>query len=576
MKTFFLTALFAVCLLCSTKVKAQLVTTGSGAASIFPNAAGNANQNLGIGINAPIHPLHIQCGDYNGGTANPVAVLSANFPNNGILIEKNAGPSGAALYLQYTATAAGRRWGLVSGGTQNSAAGNFIISDLTAGQDRLTITSNGNVGIGTTAPQQQLHTTAGVIFSGLTNNDNLTQVIVSDNTGRLFFRNAGTLGANNAWQLNGNAAVPTDFLGTTNASDLRIRTNNTQRMVVAAQGNVGINTASPTAFLHVNCAGGNEGGSLSDVRFEGLEAGLGSVLVIDKFGYVHNSGVSPSGISNSCTTINMLPKVADANGNLACSQVYDDGNFVGIATTSPYFVNGVMSKLNVNGLTVSNSFYALSDGKYKQQVEDISDATSIINKLRGVTYNWNKTAFAGKNFESGRQAGFIAQEVNKVFPLSVGIDKENNYVVNYNAFIPLLTRGQQELYNMVSSLEEKNKDLQKEIVAMQAQLTQSNSNKDNSLVPVKSNAAENKLYQNKPNPFNNATTIEYDLVKMKNSGFIIICDLSGKELLRFKIDRPGHGSFQVNSGQLLNGMYLYSLIIDGEETDTRKMVVLKN
>lgn len=60
---------------------------------------------------------------------------------------------------------------------------------------------------------------------------------------------------NNVWSLNGNLIGVFDFLGTTNNQDLRIRTNNQQRMVVKNNGNTGINTNEPTGVLEVNTNG---------------------------------------------------------------------------------------------------------------------------------------------------------------------------------------------------------------------------------------------------------------------------------------------------------------------------------
>lgn len=54
------------------------------------------------------------------------------------------------------------------------------------------------------------------------------------------------------WSLTGNSInAGTDFIGTTNNTSMRFRTNNTVRMVLDSNGNVGIGTTSPTALLHV-------------------------------------------------------------------------------------------------------------------------------------------------------------------------------------------------------------------------------------------------------------------------------------------------------------------------------------
>lgn len=60
----------------------------------------------------------------------------------------------------------------------------------------LSLMQDGTVGIGTAAPSAQLHTTGGVRFAGLTNDNSQTRVLVSDSSGNLFYR------ALNAWALN--------------------------------------------------------------------------------------------------------------------------------------------------------------------------------------------------------------------------------------------------------------------------------------------------------------------------------------------------------------------------------------
>jgi hypothetical protein len=62
---------------------------------------------------------------------------------------------------------------------------------------------------------------------------------------------AGPSGALNAWSLTGNAGTnpSTNFIGTTDAQDWVIKTNNLERMRVTSNGNVGIGTNSPALRL---------------------------------------------------------------------------------------------------------------------------------------------------------------------------------------------------------------------------------------------------------------------------------------------------------------------------------------
>lgn len=93
------------------------------------------------------------------------------------------------------------------------------------------------------------------------------------------------------WRVDGNTIIGNrNKFGTVSGDDVEIITSNTDRGIFTRKGLFGWNTMTPTAYLHVNCAGHNEQGA-SDVRFEKLEPGKGNILVIDKNGYVYDSRV---------------------------------------------------------------------------------------------------------------------------------------------------------------------------------------------------------------------------------------------------------------------------------------------
>jgi hypothetical protein len=54
----------------------------------------------------------------------------------------------------------------------------------------------GRVGIGTETPSAQLHSTGTVRFGGLTNDNSLTRIVVSDANGNLYYRDASSLALN--------------------------------------------------------------------------------------------------------------------------------------------------------------------------------------------------------------------------------------------------------------------------------------------------------------------------------------------------------------------------------------------
>ena len=81
------------------------------------------------------------------------------------------------------------------------------------------------------------------------------------------------------------------------------------------------------------------------------------------------------------------------------------------------------------------------------------------------------------------------------------------------------------------------------------------------------------LEQNTPNPFRNDTQIRYYLPEGM-SGQLIITDQLGRELTRTNAE-TGVNFFRVEGGSLAEGAYRYSLVVDGQVVDTKQMVLTK-
>jgi hypothetical protein len=81
------------------------------------------------------------------------------------------------------------------------------------------------------------------------------------------------------------------------------------------------------------------------------------------------------------------------------------------------------------------------------------------------------------------------------------------------------------------------------------------------------------LEQNAPNPFHQQTTIGYTIADNCQNSSLHIYNLNGKEIRSYVITQKGKGNITIEAGNLQAGMYLYTLICDGKEIATKKMIL---
>ncbi len=80
------------------------------------------------------------------------------------------------------------------------------------------------------------------------------------------------------------------------------------------------------------------------------------------------------------------------------------------------------------------------------------------------------------------------------------------------------------------------------------------------------------LGQNAPNPFAEHTVITYNVPEKYTFAQIIFKTIEGKIIRTVDIEKKGKGQLNVFANDLSNGLYVYSLIVDGKLIDTKKMV----
>jgi hypothetical protein len=187
-----------------------------------------------------------------------------------------------------------------------SETGSLTIS--TNSSERMRITSGGNVGIGTTNPTAKLEVVGG-INSSTANNFNITSgpynaifynysTSSTDYNAIRIYQGAtgsavGYLGTGGSTTANPSFRN-TFVVGTQNSNDFVLNTTDTERMRIAANGNVGIGTSIPTGSLHIE----NTTSTIPILSLGGGEAGLDSSDL-----YVLNSFNTSSGVGYAAKVI---------------------------------------------------------------------------------------------------------------------------------------------------------------------------------------------------------------------------------------------------------------------------------
>ena len=80
------------------------------------------------------------------------------------------------------------------------------------------------------------------------------------------------------------------------------------------------------------------------------------------------------------------------------------------------------------------------------------------------------------------------------------------------------------------------------------------------------------LRQNAPNPFTKQTSIGFNIPQNAGSAQLLFYDATGRLISTHTIADRGKGLLTINANDLSNGVYNYSLIVDGKLTETRQLI----
>lgn len=161
---------------------------------------------------------------------------------------------------------------------------------------------------------------------------------------------------------------------------------------------------------------------------------------------------------------------------------------------------------------------------------------------------------------SRRHFGLSAQELKEIYPNLV-LEAQDGYLyVNYTELIPVLIRAIQELKEELDDVKGSGTSARKAPAATSVSSASINGG--------------NVLYQNTPNPFKEQTTIRFSLADDARDASICIFDMTGKMLKNLPIS-SGETCVSLNAWELGEGMFLYTLIVNGKEIDTKRMIITR-
>jgi hypothetical protein len=202
-----------------------------------------------------------------------------------------------------------------------------------------------------------------------------------------------------------------------------------------------------------------------------------------------------------------------------------------------------------------------------QNIGPIHGALSRILSVRGIGYDLNKDNFrqvlnktkkASLMVDSRNHYGVIAQELQSCLPELVRTKEDGSLSINYDGFIPLLIEALKEQQKIIGQLEH-----QVNYLKTYLQIN----------VPDESSSDAPILFQNTPNPFSTETEIICFVPGTATEATLHLNDLSGIQLRSYPVRTDGFTSIRLYSSELLPGMYLYTLFVDGNKIGTRKMVL---
>jgi hypothetical protein len=220
----------------------------------------------------------------------------------------------------------------------------------------------------------------------------------------------------------------------------------------------------------------------------------------------------------------------------------------------------------------TTGLYTNSDRRLKKDIADLPGIMERVMKLKPKKYHYTESQNAEKF-----SYGFIAQEVNEVFPEFVGSYKdrksnEERFALNYDNFGVIAIKAIQEQQTQINE-QQKQIDALKEMVKQLTSNQTVNAANETATKTTKAVVSDAVLDQNQPNPLTSHTSIRYSIPGGAKNAQLIITDFTGKTVKQIALNNAINGTVNIDASMLGSGTYTYSLYADGKLIGSKKMVV---
>jgi trimeric autotransporter adhesin len=333
----------------------------------------------------------------------------------------------------------------------------------------------------------------------------------------------------------------------------------------------GRKTTSGYHNVLVGLAAGENNTTGRENTFIGRVAGLGNTTGLANTALGFFAGPAAANLTNA-TAIGhrayirvsnaiVLGSVQGVNGATVTAKV-------GIGTNSPAYL------LHVNGVAAKpggGSWAVASDKRLKQKISPYKEGLSHIIQINPVWFEYNGKAGLPKD---KRFVGVLAQDMQKIAPHTIGeflyadsTGKQEKYLdYDANAVLYMLVNAVKEMNTKFQEKDAQIQQLQQELAELKRKAGGGSGSSEGAVA---------SLGQNYPNPFMQSTVIPYHIPEGCTSAHLKIYSVSGQEVFSEELVQRGNGEIEISAQKLSAGSYIYQLIVDGKNVDSKKMLLPK-